>query len=184
MILSSNYYTGLFGTDVPAMESLIATALRHGGDYADLFFESTTSKDLLLRDGEVTSGGFHVDYGVGIRVLKGDKTGYAYSESTRPADMVSAAKAASAIAQGAPETEPYRTHAFAGKPNPAADRYPVRDDWRLCQTEPKYSMGLKMCSPAVVMMLTMRGGVERFFIIRRRNVVGTSRKQRQETQKE
>lgn len=135
MILSSNYYTGLFGTDVPAMESLIATALRHGGDYADLFFESTTSKDLLLRDGEVTSGGFHVDYGVGIRVLKGDKTGYAYSESTRPADMVSAAKAASAIAQGAPETEPYRTHAFAGKPNPAADRYPVRDDWRLCQTD-------------------------------------------------
>ena len=131
MILDSNYYTDLFGTDVPSMESLIATALSQGGDYADLFFESTSCKDLQLRDGEVTSGGFHVDFGVGIRVLKGDKTGYAYSESTRLADMMAAAKAASAIAQGAPESAPVRTHAFAGKPNPAADRYPFTDDWRL-----------------------------------------------------
>ena len=34
--------------------------------------------------------------------------------------------------------------------------------WKLCQTDPKYSMGLKMCSPAVIMMLTMRGGKARF----------------------
>lgn len=34
--------------------------------------------------------------------------------------------------------------------------------WELCKTEPKYSMGLKMCSPSVVIMLTMRGGKDRF----------------------
>lgn len=34
--------------------------------------------------------------------------------------------------------------------------------WRLVREEPKYSMGFKMCSPAVVMMLTMRGGKARF----------------------
>lgn len=34
--------------------------------------------------------------------------------------------------------------------------------WRLVREEPKYSMGWKMCSPAVVMMLKMPGGKEKF----------------------
>lgn len=42
------------------------------------------------------------------------------------------------------------------------DGVSYEEAWRLCQTDPKYSMGLKMCSPAIVMMLTMRGGTERF----------------------
>ncbi len=132
MIYSSTYYTDLFGVDVPTMEQIIATALGHGGDYADLFFERTVSRNLLLRDSEVSSGGAHVDYGVGIRVLKGDKTGYAYSESTRLPDMLAAARAASAIAQGVPQTEPRPTVSFRGMPNPAADRYPMQKDWRDC----------------------------------------------------
>ena len=32
----------------------------------------------------------------------------------------------------------------------------------LCQTEPKYSMGLKMCSPAVIMMLRTKKGQDKF----------------------
>ena len=54
--------------------------------------------DLLLRDGEVASGGYHVDYGCGIRVLKGEKTGYAYAETTDYPSLLAAAKAAGAIA--------------------------------------------------------------------------------------
>lgn len=33
---------------------------------------------------------------------------------------------------------------------------------RLCQEDPKYSMGLKMCSPAVITMLQLPGGKEKF----------------------
>ena len=76
------------------MRRLTAEGLGNGGDFCDLYFENTSYRDLLLRDGEVTSGGFHVDYGVGIRVLSGEKTGYAYSESTDMPSMLSAAKAA------------------------------------------------------------------------------------------
>jgi len=43
---------------------------------------------------------FHIDYGVGIRVLKGEKTGYAYSESTDLKAMQESAIAAAAIAGG------------------------------------------------------------------------------------
>ena len=94
------YFLDTFQVTVPQMEQLIATALSHGGDYADLYFEYTTYNDLLLRDGEVSSGGFHIDFGMGVRVLKGEKTGYAYSENTGMKDMLAAARAAAMISGG------------------------------------------------------------------------------------
>ena len=33
---------------------------------------------------------------------------------------------------------------------------------KLCETEPKYSMGLKMASPAVITMLALPGGKKKF----------------------
>ena len=93
-------YLDLFGVSPETLERLVAEGLSCGGDYSDLYFENTSYLTLLLRDGQVTSGGRHVDFGVGIRVLKGDKTGYAYSETTALPDMLSAAKAAAAIADG------------------------------------------------------------------------------------
>ncbi|MBQ8022491.1 MAG: TldD/PmbA family protein, partial [Bacteroidales bacterium] len=87
MIKTKQEYLDIFRTTEQTLENLVGTALAGGGDYADLFFENTTYSDLMLRDGQVSSGGFHVDFGVGIRVLKGEKTGYAYSESTDPGAM-------------------------------------------------------------------------------------------------
>jgi TldD protein len=92
-----NYYTDLFKVTESQLQELTSTALAHGGDYCDLYFEHTTFFNLLLKDSIVSSGGFHTDFGVGIRVLKGEKTGYAYSENTEMKDMLGAAKAASAM---------------------------------------------------------------------------------------
>ncbi len=99
--MNKDIYLNIFKITEPQLESVVATALAHGGDYCDLYFEHTTFFNLLLKDGVVSSGGFHTDFGVGIRVLKGEKTGYAYSENTEMPDMLAAAKAASAIAAGA-----------------------------------------------------------------------------------
>ena len=82
------------------LERITTEALRRGGNYCDLFFESTFFSTLLLRDGEVSSGGHHEDYGCGIRVLSGEKTGYAYSESTEMDQLLQAARAAAEIADG------------------------------------------------------------------------------------
>ena len=140
MIKDRQTYLDLFRTSEQTLETLVETALARGGDYADLFFENTTYSDLVLRDGKVSSGGFHVDFGVGIRVLKGEKTGYAYSESTEPGAMAAAARAAAAIAHGAAaapaaarsiaDDNGYVPNLYKGRPNPAADRYPIREDWR------------------------------------------------------
>ena len=82
------YYLDTFEVSIPQLDRLTSIALAHGGDFADLYFEYTTFFNLLLKDGVVSAGGFHTDFGVGIRVLKGEKTGYAYSENTAMEDMV------------------------------------------------------------------------------------------------
>ena len=76
------YYLDTFNVTPVQLQKITAAALSRGGDYCDLYFEYTTYFNLLLKDGVVSSGGFHTDYGVGIRVLNGEKTGYAYSENT------------------------------------------------------------------------------------------------------
>ena len=106
MYNNENYYLDLFQITRPQLENLVAAGIKEGGSYSDLFFENTTYQDLLLRDGIVSSGGFHIDYGVGIRVLKGDRTGYAYSESTDAKSMSEAVKAAALIAHGAIMPQP------------------------------------------------------------------------------
>ena len=141
MIYDKNYYLNTFKVTEEQLEELTHIALAHGGNYSDLFFENTCSRELNLRDSKVSSGGFHVDYGVGIRVLCGEKTGYAYCENTRMDDMRNAAKAASAIAQGIAVgggSNPYTdraTRSYPGKPNPAADRYPILKSWDGCAAE-------------------------------------------------
>ena len=123
---TKTYYTNLFKVTEEQMRELTSTALAHGGDYCDLYFEHTTFFNLLLKDSIVSSGGFHTDFGVGIRVLKGEKTGYAYSENTEMKDMLGAAKAASAIAAG--------SSAAAREYHPVEDRqhdlYPMAENWR------------------------------------------------------
>ena len=137
MINPAQYYLDTFRVTVKDLEDFIAQALSGGGDWADLYFENSSFSDLFLRDGEVSAGGFHVDYGVGIRVLSGERTGYAYTESTAPADIRSAALAASAIGHGSVKIpsvasleDGYVPRLYRGKPNPAADRYPIIKDWR------------------------------------------------------
>lgn len=94
-----------FGVSEEQLRALVAEGLRAGGDWCDLYFEDTSYHDLLLRDGVVGSGGYHVDYGCGIRVLKGEKTGYAYAETTDFPSLRNAAIAAGSIAATAGEAE-------------------------------------------------------------------------------
>ena len=96
---TAQFYHDIFGVSQQQLQTLIGAALAKGGDYADLYFEYTTFFNLNLKDGVVSSGGFHTDCGVGIRVLKGERTGYAYSENLAMQEMIKAAQAASVIAQ-------------------------------------------------------------------------------------
>lgn len=106
--------------------TIIDTAMSRGGDYADIFIEHTTTNSISLKDSKVNSAGHHIDYGIGIRVIKGDKTGYAYTESDDFADIMNAAKVAAGIAEGS--IKAYSTGVCVKKLQ-APNRYPVLMKW-------------------------------------------------------
>src|SRR5262245_12159408 len=73
-------YFARFGVDEKLIRDTLATAMSRGGDHADLFFQHQVSTDLTLEDGAVNRAYTNVELGVGVRVVKGDQTGYAYTE--------------------------------------------------------------------------------------------------------
>lgn len=88
-----------FGVNTDDLQKIIYESLLKGGDYADLFFEHTIYNSISLRDGEVNRASSNIDFGVGIRVVAGDRTGYAYVENTHLPDLLKAARTASEIAK-------------------------------------------------------------------------------------
>ena len=90
MFNPESYYLDLFQVTPGTLEELTGLGIREGGSYCDLFFEDTSYTELMLRDGEVSAGGSHIDYGCGIRVLCGEKTGYAYAERTDMPSLIAA----------------------------------------------------------------------------------------------
>ena len=102
-----------------------------GGSWCDLYFENTSIWSLVLRDSIVSSGGYHRDYGCGIRVLNGEKTGYAYTESTDMESLSKAAKAAGSIADSCSGGNfPQKSVKIEGRP----DYYPMIQDLRQTQS--------------------------------------------------
>jgi TldD protein len=87
-----------FGVTEEDLRKVVTEALSGGGSYADLYFENTLANSLSLRDGVVNSSLSNVDFGMGVRVLSGDRTGYAYTENITLADMLKVAKTAANIA--------------------------------------------------------------------------------------
>jgi TldD protein len=92
------------------LQKVIFTAMGKGADYADLFFEHTLTHATSLQDKKVNSAYSDITFGVGIRVLKGDQTGFAYSENTSLDAMLKAAKTAANIAE---TNSTYKTTGFS-----------------------------------------------------------------------
>ncbi|MFT7667581.1 MAG: TldD protein [Planctomycetota bacterium] len=90
----------LFGIDETVIAAVMATAMERGADYADLFFQQSRGSSISMEDGIISRASSSVDRGVGIRVLVGDQTGYAYSEDLDQTAMCQAARTAASIASG------------------------------------------------------------------------------------
>ena len=66
-------------------------------DDADLYFQYSRSEAWSLEEGQVKSGSFNIDQGVGVRAVSGDKTAFAYSDDISAAALREAAATARAI---------------------------------------------------------------------------------------
>lgn len=68
-------------------------------DYADFYFQLSQDENWVLEDGIIKEGGFHIDRGVGVRAVSGEKTGFAYSDQINLASLQQCADAVKGIAQ-------------------------------------------------------------------------------------
>ena len=114
------YFFEKFGITERLLERCLGEALAAGGDYADLYFESVTATALGVDEQIVKSASQGVSAGCGIRVLSGERTGYAYTDNLSPERLLHAARTAALIASG-PATQPVQGFTDA----PVADLYPV-----------------------------------------------------------
>ncbi len=92
-----------YGITTADLESYLSEALSRGGDYADLYFEYRINHSIVLEEQIVKSATKGVNLGVGVRVISGEKTGYAHSDDLSRENILKAAKTAAFIASSSSE---------------------------------------------------------------------------------
>jgi TldD protein len=100
MQFSESIFAARFNITRGDLEAYLADALSHGGDYADLYFEYLLTSSIGMDESMVKSATQGVSMGVGVRVIAGERTGYAYSDDLSPERIRKAARVAASIAAG------------------------------------------------------------------------------------
>ena len=96
---------------VAEMEALLGLALHRGGDFADLYFEHEETSSLSLEEGIIRTATAGVSSGLGVRVVSGERSGYAYTGDLSPEALRKAAETAAYIALGTRSLPPERVAA-------------------------------------------------------------------------
>lgn len=86
--------------DKETLAQLLELALQNGGDFAEVYFEYNVSNSIGLEENKIYAASRGVDMGVGIRVLKGEKTGYAHTDDLSLERLRETARVSGLIASG------------------------------------------------------------------------------------
>lgn len=129
-----------FGIDDAMISRVLGELTRNGATFADLFFQHSRVNSVTLEDGIISRASTSIDQGVGLRVVVGDQTGFAFTEDLTLDSMLAAARTAAAIARGAPVAVPT---AFQ-RPAPNPDLYQVAVPWSDIGVEQKLPILTKL----------------------------------------
>jgi len=130
-------YFSRFGIDERMLREVLAAALSRGGDAADVFIQHKVSHTTALEDGEVNRAYASAELGAGVRVVRGDQTGYAFTEDLTLEALRSAATTAAAIADGPSRPGPQSFRADPGSAAKFPDRYRLARSWDDVRPEEK-----------------------------------------------
>ncbi len=81
------------------IKKLLEIALKRGGDFAEIYFEYSVQNILSLDEEKISYALRGIDCGVGFRVIKGEKTGYAFSDELDFERLKETAETAGLIAE-------------------------------------------------------------------------------------
>ena len=94
------------GADSSFLNRTISKALEKGGDFAEVYIEKRISRTILMEESKFKSAVFGISQGAGVRVIAGEKTGYAYTDEIADDKLLRAAEVASTIARGSRASKP------------------------------------------------------------------------------
>lgn len=119
-----NPFMEWFAVDQSTVARVMSELTARGADAADVYFQHSRNNRLTLEDGIVSSANSSIQQGVGLRVVIGEQTGYAFTEDLTLPSMLAAARTASAIASGSQVVAP---QAFS--PSTSGDLYATTVPW-------------------------------------------------------
>ena len=98
------HFLDQYGLTAQQLEKILGSAVERRADYADIYFESRTVEAFSLEEGIVKKATRSISQGAGVRVLAGEKTGYAHSDEITLETLQIAARTARAVAQDTAQT--------------------------------------------------------------------------------
>jgi TldD protein len=111
---SSSKVSGMdMGKDT--LDRIIATALEKGGDFAEVYLENRISREIVMEESKFKSGLYGISQGAGVRVISGNKTGYAYTDEITFEKLSRAAEVASYVARNSNRKTPVNISASERK---------------------------------------------------------------------
>ena len=101
LVSCRNGASGSSGLDMDkiVLARIIAKALEKGGDFADVYLENRISRQIVMEESKFKSGLYGISQGAGVRVISGNKTGYAYTDEITEEKLLRAAEVASYVAR-------------------------------------------------------------------------------------
>ncbi len=121
---TNTHYFEQFGVSQELLRKTLARGLARGGDFSEVYLQHKVTHWLGMEDGQVNRAYSRVMLGAGIRVLKGDATGFAYCEDLTEEALLRTAAVAATVADGTPRIRPVSLAAV-----PIRNQYPVRVPW-------------------------------------------------------
>jgi len=125
-------YFDQFGVGSSLMRRILDKGLSRGGDFSEIFLQHKITHWTGMQDNQVDRAYSQVELGAGIRVLKGEATGFAYCEDLSEMALLQAAETAAAVADASVEARVQPL--LAGD---ITSRYPVAIPWSEIGTDQK-----------------------------------------------
>jgi TldD protein len=97
---ASKFFELHCGVTPSDLEKYLAAALSASGEYADLYFEHRSTTSINLDESLIRGATQGVSMGCGVRVISGERTGYAYTDELSSDRILQAARVAAHISSG------------------------------------------------------------------------------------
>jgi TldD protein len=145
--------------DERALARVLGGLMKPGVEAADLYFQHSAAESWLFEDGIVKTGSHHVEQGVGVRAMAGEKTGFAYSDEIALPALTEAAGTANAIVRRGQQAQ-----VRAWTPQAQAALYPAASPLASLPTEQKLTLlrradaAARAADPAVTHVIVSLAG--------------------------